>query len=151
KFVTLLQFGETAQPVVTDSLCVVLQILVAQNIQHRKAGCTSYWIAAERAKEFHTSGEGRSDFLRRDNRSQRKCVADWFTENGDVRNDALRFKSPKMRAQPSKTDLNFVSNADASGRADVAICFRQIVLRENNLSGNAGQSFGEKCRAAILL
>ena len=56
-----------------------------------------------------------------------------------------------MCAEPPKPDLHFVRNADSACGAHMAIRLGQIVLRENNLSGDTRQGFRKKSDAAIFL
>ena len=48
-----------------------------------------------------------------------------------------------MRSQPTESNLHFVRDADRACRTQVAIHFRKISWRKNNLPAHARQSFGD--------
>ena len=84
------------------------------------------------------------DFRRRHDRRQRTAVADALGHSHDVGNNALRFKSPEMRAGAAKAGLHFVRDADAARRADVFISMFQITVRKNHAAADALNRFGNE-------
>jgi hypothetical protein len=93
-----LQRFEGRAPARADVQSVLLETLVAKNIEDSKSGRTSDGIAAKGRKKLHAVGERAGDFGSGDDGGERKCVADGLTEYDDIWNDLLRFKSPKMSA-----------------------------------------------------
>src|SRR5262249_31361997 len=63
-----------------------------------------------------------------------------LAENHDVWNNSLRFESPEMRAQASKTDLNFIRDANAACGAHKPIDLGKIVRGKHDLPRDARQS-----------
>ena len=116
-------------------------MLIAENVEDGETSGAGDRIAAEGREKFHAVGEGRRDFGSGDDSGKRKGVADRLAKDHDVRNDLLRFKSPKVSAQAAKTDLNFVGYADAAVCANVVVNFSEIIRRKDDLAGNAGKSF----------
>src|SRR5262249_15812533 len=53
-------------------------------------------------------------------------------------------KAPKMRAEPSETDLHLVRNRDGSCSANVPIDFSQKNRREDDLAADTRKCFGDE-------
>lgn len=98
KWVRGLQRLQSGDPARADFESVLLEVLVAENVEDRETSGAGNRIAAEGREKFHTVGERRGDFWSGDDSGERKGVADGFAEDHDVRNDLLRFESPKMKA-----------------------------------------------------
>src|ERR1700745_1283659 len=118
------------------------------DVEHGKSSRAGYWIAAKRAEKFHSVVEGLGDFSGRYCRSERKPISNGFAEHHNVRHHVLCFESPEMRSQPPESDLHFISDADSTRIAHMAICLGKVILRKNNLSADAGKSFCNKCGPA---
>lgn len=93
-----LQRPQSGDPARTHFESILLQVLVAEDVEYRETGGAGDGIAAEGGEKLHAVGEGCGDFRSGDDSSKRKSVADGFAEDHDVRNDLLRFESPKVSA-----------------------------------------------------
>src|SRR5579862_2988205 len=124
-------------------------MLVFKYIQNGQTCGTGYGIAAEGAEELHTVIETGGDFTGGDDCGQWERVSDRFSEDDDVRDDALSLESPEMCAEAAEADLHFVGDADAACGADLFVSFGEIAGRKNNLAGDAGQCFGDVCGDAV--
>ncbi len=116
----------------------MLKIFVAKDVEDSKAGGTGDRISAEGAEELHAVVERGGNFGSGDNGGERKGVSNGLAKDGDVRNNALGFKTPEVRAEPPEANLNFVGNADAAGSANMLIDFGEIIWRKNDLTRDAG-------------
>src|SRR5688572_5790883 len=76
-------------------------------------------------------------------------VADRFSEDDDVGNDAVTLKSPKMRADAAVSGLHFVGDAHSSRFTDLVIDLTEIASRQNDLPRNARHRFRDKATKSI--
>src|SRR5260370_41560588 len=87
--------------------------------------------------EMNARGKRLRDLGLGHDRGKRHSVANALRHRYDIRNYALRFKSPIVRSGPSKTRLNFVRDADAAHRAYVLVSDFQITIRKNDRSADS--------------
>src|SRR3989442_5251318 len=99
------------------------------------------WIASKGVEKFHPVVKGIRDLQSGDNRRERKCIADRFAKNNDVRNHSLRFESPEMRSQTPEPDLHFVGDTHCPCTAHMMVNLRLITRRKNDLAADARQCF----------
>src|SRR6266478_5289466 len=142
---TLLQIPQTAHELSSNAQRMLLQLFFLKNVQNREPRRASNGIAAKRTEKLHAIVEGIGDLTRGDNRRERKRIADRLAKNHDVGNHILRFESPEVRAQASKSQLNFIGDADAARCAYVTVHRREITRRKYNLPADAGQCFRNIC------
>src|SRR5882724_4825789 len=148
---TLLQISQTAHEMSSNAQRMLLQLFFLKNVQNRETRCARDGIAAERAEKFHAIIECICDLLRGDHRGERKRVANGLAKNHDVGNHSLCFKSPEVRAQASKSHLDFVGDADAARGTDVTIDHRKITGRKYDLPPDAGHCLRNICGDAASL
>lgn len=110
------------------------------------------------------------NFRRGDDGADRMSIAHRFGHGHDIWNDLVRLKGPVVGANAAKAHLNLIGNRDTSGIADNPIEISQgqsnlpliptitiqnslvhlleVILRRDNLSTTALQTFGNKGRDA---
>src|SRR5262245_39245148 len=140
-----LQFTEFANEQLADAQRVCLQPFVAHYIEHCEPRRAGNGIAAERTEKLHSVIKLARNLARGDHRSERERISNRLAEHHDVRHNALRLESPKVRAEPTESDLHFVSNTNATCGANVAIYLGQIVRWKDNLPADAWQSLRDVC------
>ena len=98
KRVAGLQRLQRGNPTRADFESVLLEMLVAQDVEDRETSGAGDRIATEGGEKLHAVGEGRGNLRSGDDGGERESVADGLAEDHDVGNDVLRFESPKMSA-----------------------------------------------------
>src|SRR2546429_7469448 len=94
-----------------------------------------------RAKKLHSIVKGVGDLRGCNHRRKWKRIADRLPQNDDVWNNALGLESPRVGPQPTESNLHFVRDANGTRRTHVAIHFREVSRRKNNLPADAWQRF----------
>src|ERR1700730_9472838 len=115
---------------------VLLKMLAINDLKDSASLRTDNWISAK-GVEMNARGKRLRDLGLGHDRGKRHTVADALRHRYDIRNYALRFKSPIVRAGPSKTRLNFVRDADAARRTHVPVRAFQITIRKNDRSADS--------------
>src|SRR5580700_6442219 len=118
------------------SQSMFLQVFFFENIQNREACRAGYGIPSKRAEKFHAVVERFGDLCSCDYRCERESIANRLAKNDDVRNHALRFESPEMRAEPPKSDLYFIRDAHSACTTDMAISLCKVASWKHDLSAD---------------
>ena len=134
-----LQFPQLANPLRANRQRVLLQIFIAQNIQHRKPRRTCNGVSSKSAEKFHSVRKGSSNFLRGHHRRQGEGIPHRLSEHDYVRHYTLRSKSPKVRAQAAETHLHFVRDAYRTIFPHMLVHARQVVRRKHDLPSPKSQ------------
>src|ERR1043166_3366453 len=93
-------------------------------------------IAAE-GVEVRALRERGGDVRCCNDRAERATVPDSFRHCHDVGNYVLRFESPVMRAGPTESGLDFISDADSAGGSDMFVSMFQVSIGKNNAAAHA--------------
>src|SRR5882724_6061461 len=99
---------------ITNHKSVFLQPFLFDNIQHGQANGAGNRVAAKGVEIFHSIVERRGYFRGGYDRCHRMTITNGFAHCDYIRNDALSFKTPEMRAHSTETDLNLICDTDAS-------------------------------------
>ena len=138
-----LQLFQPGHDEAADLERVGLEIFALDDFQHGFALRADDRVAAK-GVEMNALRQGRRDLRRRHDRRQRTAVADALGHGDDVGNDALRFKSPIMRARAAEARLHFVRDAHAAGGADVFVGMFQIAVGKDDAAADALDGFGDE-------
>src|SRR5205814_7099387 len=106
--------------------------------------CADYRISTE-GVEMGSGGQGRCDFGRSDDGSQRATVSDTFGHGHDIGNYILGLKSPVMSAGAAKSGLDFIRDANTAGGANMLIRILQIAVGKYHAATHALDGFCDKC------
>src|ERR1043166_5769281 len=109
--VSLLQLTQASKQPLTNLERVSLQVFLLHNLQHLQSDRTRNVVASESAEELHAVRERAGDCSRRDHRTDRMPVANWFTKHDDVGHDAVFLKRPEVRADASIPCLHLFGTA----------------------------------------
>ncbi len=136
-------FCETGEDVVAHVEGVFLQVFFFDDFEDGFAHRANDGVAAE-GVEVNSLCEHFGDLRRRDDCGERAAVADAFGHGDDVRDDALGFEAPEMRAGAAEASLDFVGNGDAACGADVFVSVLEVAVREDDATADALDGFGDE-------
>ena len=137
-------FPEAFQPFLhppADAERVLLEALVAQDVEDGQADRAGDRIAAVRVEILHSVGERCGDLGGRDHRAERVAVADRLSQRHDVGHDALGLESPDVRPDPAESHLHLVGHADPARQPDVRVGLAEISFGQLDLAGAARKGF----------
>ena len=122
---------------------VFLQVFFFDDFEDGFAHRANDWVAAE-GVEVNSLAEHFGDLRGGDDRGERATVADAFGHGDDVRNDALGFEAPEVRAGAAESGLDFVSDSDAARGADVFVGVLEIAIRKYDATADALNGFSDE-------
>src|SRR5271166_7108086 len=114
------QFAKSLLQMLAYAKRVLLKMLAINYLKDSASLRTDNRIPAK-SVEMNARGKRSRDLGPGHHRGKRHTVADALGHGYDIRNYALRFKSPIVRSSPPKTRLNLVRDADAARRTRVLV------------------------------
>ncbi len=150
ELVPLTEVLQTLEKVAAEVERVRLQALFLDHVEHRQADGAGDRVAAEGAEELHAVGERVGDLRRGDDGRHRVAVADRLAEDDDVRHHALGLEGPELAADAAEADLHLVGDAEAAGRADVAVGGLEVALGRDDLAAAAEQRLEDEAGDRLL-
>ena len=103
---------ETSGEMSADDAGVLLQVLVAHDVEHGEPDPSAHRAAARRREEAALGGETVGDRPRRDDGAEGMPVAHRLRDGDDVGHHPLLFAAPEVLAEASVADLHFVGDAE---------------------------------------
>ena len=133
--------GEEPLP---DDVGMLLESLVADDVEDRESDRRRHRIATERVEVLHPVRERAGDRSRRHDGTERMAVADRLAPRDDVRAGALRTERPDIRADAPESDLDLVGDrhgANAAGRVEKT---GQPACGRDDLTGGGRDRLGDQ-------
>src|ERR1044071_5122167 len=143
QFVFGFQFFQTGQNIVPEPKGIFLELVALDNFENGFSHSADNRVAAK-SVEVNSFGEDAGNLRRGYHCSERASVSDTFGHGYDVRDHALRFKSPEVSACAAKAGLHFVGNTDAAGGTHMLVDVFEIAIGKNHHTPDPLNGFGNK-------
>ena len=114
------------------------------DLENSQTDCARNGVTAEGAEELHPIVERARNLGRSNDCGNRMTVADWLSQNHDIRSHALSLKCVKVRSGTTISGLHLVGDAQPANFPNVTKCRRQIPVRQNDLPTHAGAGLNDE-------
>jgi hypothetical protein len=130
---SLRQSPKTLFQIGADRRRLLLEALVANDVQHFKADGARHRIPTERVEILHAVVEGRGDRTRGDDCPDGESVSNGLAHGDDIRRDSLQLKRPEHVTGTTKPSLYLVGDADDSFGPGMSIRGAKPAVRRHDL------------------